>query len=162
MTSKRSGAMKHKLSIAILLVTISVLTTGLSAAAQETIGIVRTSEGKATVTRGGKVIPAEEGTKLLVGDTLGTGSDGSLGVILRDNSTLSLGPESSFVIQKFLFSPAEGKLGLMARLTKGTMAYLSGLIGKLAPESVRFETPTASIGVRGTHFAVKTGEFASQ
>ena len=154
--------MKHKLSITILLVTISVLTTGLSAAAQETIGIVRTSEGKATVTRGGKVIPAEEGTKLQAGDTLGTGFDGSLGVILRDNSTLSLGPESSFVIQKFLFSPAEGKLGLMARLTKGTMAYLSGLIGKLAPESVRFETPTASIGVRGTHFAVKTGEFASQ
>ena len=154
--------MKHTLSVAILLVTLSVLTTGLSAAAQETIGIVRTSEGKATVTRGGKVIQAEEGTKLLVGGTLGTGSDGSLGVILRDNSTLSLGPESSFVIQKFLFSPAEGKLGLMARLTKGTMAYLSGLIGKLAPESVRFETPTASIGVRGTHFAVKTGEFASQ
>src|SRR3990170_2315749 len=125
LTSKRSGAMKHTLSVAILLVTLSVLTTGLSAAAQETIGIVRTSEGKATVTRGGKVIPAEEGTKILV-------------------------------------SPAEGKLGLMARLSKGTMAYLSGLIGKLAPESVRFETPTASIGVRGTHFAVKTGEFASQ
>src|SRR4030067_3614662 len=86
LTSKRSGAMKHKLSIAILLVTISVLTTGLSAAAQETIGIVRTSEGKATVTRGGKVIPAAEGTKRLVGDTLGTGSRGCLGVLLRDRS----------------------------------------------------------------------------
>ena len=158
----RSEAMRRTLLVAVFLVTMPVLFTSLSAAAQETIGIVRTSEGKATVTRGGKVIPAEEGTKLLVGDTLGTGSDGSLGVILRDNSTLSLGPESSFVIQKFLFSPAEGKLGLMARLTKGTMAYLSGLIGKLAPESVRFETPTASIGVRGTHFAVKTGEPASQ
>ena len=124
--------------------------------------MIRSSEGNATVTRGEKVIPAAAGTKLQAGDTLRTGPDGSLGVILRDNSTLSLGPESSFVIQKFLFSPAEGKLGLMARLSKGTMAYLSGLIGKLAPESVRFETPTASIGVRGTHFAVKTGEFASQ
>ena len=154
--------MKNTLSVAIFLVTLSVLTTGLSAAAQETIGIVRTSEGKATITRGGQILPAAAGTKLQSGDTLRTGSDGSLGVILRDNSTLSLGPESSFVIQKFLFSPAEGKLGLMARLTKGTMAYLSGLIGKLAPESVRFETPTASIGVRGTHFAVKTGEPASR
>src|SRR4030067_2832771 len=95
LTSKRSGAMKHKLSIAILLVTISVLTTGLSAAAQETIGIVRTSEGKATVTRGGKVIPAEEGTKLQAGDTLGTGSDGALGVILRENSALSPAPQSN-------------------------------------------------------------------
>ena len=158
----RSEAGRRTLLVAVFLATIPVLITNLSAAAQETIGIVRTSEGKATVTRGGQILPAAAGTKLQAGDTLGTGSDGSLGVILRDNSTLSLGPESSFVIQKFLFSPAEGKLGLMARLTKGTMAYLSGLIGKLAPESVRFETPTASIGVRGTHFAVKTGEFASQ
>ncbi|HJX15414.1 MAG TPA: FecR family protein [Candidatus Deferrimicrobiaceae bacterium] len=154
--------MRRTLLVAVFLVTMPVLFTSLSAAAQETIGIVRSSEGKATVTRGGQILPADEGTKLLVGDALRTGSDGSLGVILRDNSTLSLGPESSFVIQKFLFSPAEGKLGLMDRLTKGTMAYLSGLIGKLAPESVRFETPTASIGVRGTHFAVKTGEPASQ
>jgi hypothetical protein len=42
------------------------------------------------------------------------------------------------------------------------MAYLSGLIGKLSPESVRIETPTASIGVRGTHFAVKAGDQAPQ
>ena len=158
----RCKAIRRTLLVAVFLGTIPFLITNLSAAAQETIGIVRTSEGKATVTRGGQILPAAAGTKLQAGDTLGTGFDGSLGVILRDNSTLSLGPESSFVIQKFLFSPAEGKLGLMARLTKGTMAYLSGLIGKLAPESVRFETPTASIGVRGTHFAVKTGEFASQ
>ena len=154
--------MRRTLLVAVLLVTFPVLTTGLSAAAQETIGVIRNSEGNATVTRGGQILPAAAGTKLQAGDTLRTGSDGSLGVILRDNSTLSLGPESSFIIQKFLFSPAEGKLGLLARLTKGTMAYLSGLIGKLAPESVRFETPTASIGVRGTHFAVKAGEPASQ
>jgi hypothetical protein len=42
------------------------------------------------------------------------------------------------------------------------MAYISGLIGKLAPESVRFETPVASIGIRGTCFAVKAGEPASR
>ncbi|HJX74686.1 MAG TPA: hypothetical protein VJ307_11115, partial [Candidatus Deferrimicrobiaceae bacterium] len=69
---------------------------------------------------------------------------------------------SSFVIQKFLFSPAEEKFGLLVRITQGTMAYLSGLIGKLSPESVRFETPTASIGIRGTHFAVKVLDPAPQ
>src|SRR3989304_1617125 len=54
--------------------------------------------------------------------------------------------------------PADGKLGLLARFSKGTLAYISGLIGKLAPESVRFETPVASIGIRGTYFAVKGEE----
>lgn len=150
--------MKRALLVACLAVALSVLAGGRSASAQEVIGIVRNSAGEATITRGGENLAAAEGTKLFAGDTLSTGPDGSLGIILRDDSTLSLGPGSSFVIQKFLFSPAEKKYGLLARLTRGTMAYLSGLVGKLSPESVRFETPTASIGVRGTYFAVKAGE----
>jgi hypothetical protein len=154
--------MKHTSFVAVLLVALSVLAWGLPASAQEIIGIVRNSAGEAAITHEGHVLPASEGTKLFAGDTLSTGSDGSLGVILRDDSTLSLGPGSSFVIQKFLFSPAEEKFGLLVRITQGTMAYLSGLIGKLSPESVRFETPTASIGIRGTHFAVKVLDPAPQ
>jgi hypothetical protein len=154
--------MRRSPFVAVLLVALSVLAGDLPASAQEIIGIVRNSAGEAAITREGRVLTASEGTKLFTGDTLSTGADGSLGIILRDDSTLSLGPGSSFVIQKFLFSPAEGKLGLLGRLTRGTMAYLSGLIGKLSPESVRFDTPTGSIGVRGTHFAVKAGDLSPQ
>jgi hypothetical protein len=160
--ARRDEVMKRTPFVAALLVALSILAGGLPASAQEIIGIVRNSAGEATITREGRVLPASEGTKLFARDTLSTGSDGSLGVILRDDSTLSMGPESSFVIQKFLFSPAEGKFGLLVRLTRGTMAYLSGLIGKLSPESVRIETPTASIGVRGTYFAVKAGDQTPQ
>jgi hypothetical protein len=153
--------MRHTLFVAILLAIISIPTPG-HADTDGTIGVVRNSAGSATVTRGGNVLPAAPGTRLHVGDTLGTGPNGSLGVILRDDSSLSLGPSSSLVLQEFLFSPYEGKLGLWVRLSKGTMAYLSGLIGKLAPEKARFETPTATIGNRGTHFAVKAEEAVSQ
>jgi hypothetical protein len=153
--------MRHTLFIAILLAAVSVPTWG-QTDADETIGVVRNSAGSATVTRGGNVLPATTGTRLQVGDALGTGPDGSLGVILRDNSSLSLGPSSSLVLRDFLFSPSEGKFSLLVRLSKGTMAYLSGLIGKLAPEKARFETPSATIGIRGTHFAVKAGEPVSQ
>ena len=161
-TVRRMEGMRRTLFVAIFLVTFPTLALGLPAVEQNTIGVVRNSAGKTTVTRGERVLPAAVGTKLLAGDTLSTGDDGSLGIILRDNSILSLGPGSSFVIQSFLFSPSEGKIGLLARLSKGTMAYISGLIGKLAPESVRFETPVASIGIRGTCFAVKAGEPASR
>ncbi|GAB4234442.1 MAG: hypothetical protein OHK0028_10640 [Deltaproteobacteria bacterium] len=123
-----------------------------------TIGVVRNAAGPATVTRSGNVLPAAAGTKLQVGDILATGPGGSVGVLLRDNSSLSLGPSGSLVLREFLFSPSEGKFGLLVRLSRGTMAYLSGLIGKLAPEKARFETPTATIGIRGTRFAVKAGE----
>jgi hypothetical protein len=153
--------MRHALFVAILLVTFFVPTLG-HAAADGTIGVVRTSAGSATVTRGGVVLPATTGTRIHAGDTLSTGSDGSLGVILRDDSSLSLGPESSLVLRDFLFSPSEGKLGLLVRLSRGTMAYLSGLIGKLAPEKARFETPVATIGIRGTCFAVMAGEAPSR
>ena len=132
-----------------------------SSAGPETVGVVRSAAGPATVTREGKAVPATAGLKLHAGDVLATGPGGSLGVILRDNSTLSLGPESTLVIRKFLFAPAEGKLGLLVRLSRGTMACISGLIGKLAPESVRFETPSATIGIRGTRFAVKAGAAGS-
>lgn len=147
--------MKRTISSAVLLATIVVLAPALGAAAQDTIGIVRNLSGDATVTRNGEVLPAAVGTRLQLGDTLMTGSNGSMGVILRDNSTLSLGPGSSLVVRDFRFSPNEGKLGLLVRLSRGSMAYLSGLIGKLAPESARFETPVATIGIRGTRFAVK-------
>jgi len=128
------------------------------AAPDTTIGVVRNAAGPATVTRAGNVLPATAGTKLQVGDILATGPGGSIGVLLRDDSSLSLGPSGTLVLREFLFSPSQGKFGLLVRLTRGTMAYLSGLIGKLAPEKARFETPSATIGIRGTHFAVKAGE----
>jgi hypothetical protein len=156
----RGKTMRHILFVAILLAAVLVPTWG-HADADGTIGVVRNSAGSTTVTRGGNILPATTGTRLHVGDTLGTGPDGSLGVILRDNSSLSIGPSSSLILRDFLFSPSEGKFSLLVRLSRGTMAYLSGLIGKLAPEKARFETPTATIGIRGTHFAVKAGETVS-
>jgi hypothetical protein len=150
--------MRRTMLVAILLAALPAAAWSLPAAEDATIGVIRNSAGTASVLRGDQVIPASVGLKLHTGDTLSTGQDGSLGLILRDNSSLSIGPESTIVIQDFLFSPADGRLGLIARLARGTMAYFSGLIGKLAPETVRFETPVASIGIRGTCFAVKAGE----
>jgi hypothetical protein len=154
--------MKNHVTVALLLGALCLLAVGGTAVAGETIGVVRNVSGDATITRGERTLPAVPGLTLLVGDTLGTGRDGSLGVILRDDSSLSIGPSSRLVLRSFLFSPSEGQFDLVARITQGTMAYLSGLIGKLAPEKARFETPTATIGIRGTRFAVKVGEPSSR
>ncbi|MGE5247772.1 MAG: FecR domain-containing protein, partial [Verrucomicrobiota bacterium] len=154
--------MRRILLVAILWTALPALAWCLPAPEDGTIGVIRNCAGSANIVRGNEVIPAAEGLKLRTGDTLTTGADGSVGLILRDDSCLSIGPDSRMVLEKFLFSPAHGKLGLFARLVKGTMAYLSGMIGKLAPETVRIETPVASIGIRGTCFAVKAGEVATQ
>ncbi len=142
----------------ILLAWASFLSPGTSGAAEETIGFVKNLSGTATIGRGSGTIPAADGMKLHVGDVLSTGPGSSLGAIFRDDSSVSIGPDSSFVVRIFEFAPEKGKTGLLIRITRGTLAYLSGLIGKLSPESARFETPTATIGIRGTHFAIKVGE----
>lgn len=127
-------------------------------AAEEIVGSVKTLAGRASIARDGVPTPARLGFRLRPGDVLETGPDGRLGVILRDDSLISLGPSTTVSIERFLFAPAEGKIGLTARILRGTMAYLSGLIGRLAPESATFVTPVATIGVRGTHFAVQVLE----
>jgi len=123
-----------------------------------TVGSVKTATGTASVRRGGVELPAKPGLKLEAGDTLSTAPGASLGVILRDDSLLSLGPSTTVAIEKFLFAPAAGKLGITARILRGTMAYVTGIIGRLAPESAAFVTPVATIGIRGTHFAVRVAE----
>jgi len=122
------------------------------------VGSVNRLKGTASIVRKNQVTPARIGEKIYMMDALKTGRDGSLGVIFKDDTLLSIGPQSEIIISEFLFSPAEGKLSIVTRLLRGSAIYLTGIIGKLSLESVRFETPVANIGVRGTKFAVKIGE----
>ncbi|HOP40020.1 MAG TPA: FecR domain-containing protein [Geobacteraceae bacterium] len=124
-------------------------------AADAPVGSIKAAHGTATIMRNTATIEAKNGARVFQNDLLKTGSDGTLAVVFRDDTLLSLGPDSTVAINEFLFSPAEGKLSIVTRLLRGTAAYMSGIIAKLAPDSVRFETPVASIGIRGTVFAAK-------
>jgi len=125
-------------------------------------GSIKNVKGTAAIVRDSKPIAVTLGTRVYRNDTLKTGADGSLAMVFRDDTLLSIGPDSELVVNEFLYSPAEGKLSLVARMLKGTAAFVSGIIGKLAPESVRFETPVATIGLRGTRFAVRIEEQAAE
>ncbi len=127
----------------------------LSFASDATVGSIKTAKGTAYIIRNGNQIAAETGTMVLRNDSLKTGSNGAISMIFRDDTLLSIGPNSELSIKEFLFSPGEGKLSFVARLLRGTAACISGMIGKLSPDSFRFETPVANIGIRGTKFAVK-------
>lgn len=119
------------------------------------IATVQKVSGMATVVRQGQPLSAKIGLEIYQNDTLRTGRDGSIGVVFNDETLLSLGPESMLVIDEFVFAPTEGKFSIAIRMVKGTVAYLSGLITKLAPESTHFKTPTSSIGIRGTKFVAR-------
>jgi hypothetical protein len=127
-------------------------------AADEIIGSIKNAAGEAAVVRAGQTIPARAGLRLLAADALETGRDGSLGVVLRDDAVLSLGPSTRVALERFTYAPAEQRLGFVARTARGTLAYLSGIIGRLAPETVRFETPVGTLGIRGTQVAIRIVE----
>lgn len=143
--------------IGIGLILLGLFVVGNALAAVESVGMIKTLEGNAYLLRAGESIPLQVGTQLLVGDVLKTNQGGALGFILKDNTVFTLGSDSELTIDAFLFSPEKQDLGLVVSLMQGTATYLSGLIGKLAPKTVRVETPDATIGIRGTHFAVKVG-----
>ena len=126
-------------------------------AAQE-IGTVKTLEGSAHVLRAAAQIPAVPGLALFMADTLVTEKGSALGVIFRDNSILSLGPDSRLSLTAYAYDPAMSRLGFAADMMRGTMTYLTGIIGRLNPASVKFQTPSALIGIRGTHLAIKVEE----
>jgi hypothetical protein len=137
---------------------LSLIEGGAPLFASPKIATVQKVSGTATVVRQGQTISATVGLEIWESDTLRTGPNGSMGVVFNDDTLLSLGPGSVLVVDKFLFAPRQRKFSIVLRMIKGTAVYLSGLISRLAPESAYFETPTASIGIRGTKFVVKVEE----
>jgi hypothetical protein len=146
--------MKALRVFAVAMVLLPIL-PGAIASAASPIGLVKVAEGVATVQRGDATLQAQLGLALQEGDVLRTGADGRLGVVLRDDTRLSLGPESEIQISHFVFAPAQGRLALVAKMVRGVMAFVSGNIAKLSPDAVRIETPVAILGVRGTQFLAK-------
>jgi hypothetical protein len=126
------------------------------APAQEAvIGHVRSVDGVATVTHGPVTWEAAPGAAVYEGDVLQTYLNGTMGVTFKDNTRISLGPSTRVTIPKFVFSPSEQHYGFVLRLIAGSLQYLSGLTAKLSPDSMKIETPTATVGVRGTRLLAR-------
>src|SRR5262245_8873838 len=118
-------------------------------------GRVKIATGAVSIVRQGSPIAARVGDLVWEGDTLRTGADGQLGVTLKDDSRISLGPNSEARLDRFLFAPATQGVGFGLTVLRGLLAYISGRIAKLSPNSVRLETPSAILGVRGTEMVIR-------
>lgn len=133
---------------------VCTVATPLIAQERPVAGRIKVSTGSAFVVRDGGQIPAQVGQIVFESDGLRTGGDGKVGVTLNDDTRLSLGPNSELKLERFNYAPAESGFGLVLRFVRGVSTYVSGRIAKLAPDSVRLETPAAIIGVRGTTLAI--------
>lgn len=129
------------------------------AAEPEQIGRIRTLEGIASIQRGGHWVRAEAvGEAIRRGDVIRTGAPGAVGIVLNDETTISLGPGSELAMVDFAFSPREGRFALVMKMARGTFSYLAGLIAKLAPGTIQLQLPDATIAVRGTKLLIQIEE----
>jgi hypothetical protein len=142
--------------LAALAMAVAAVTPA-SAAEPVPAGHVKTVSGGATIIRGAVTLAAAPGAAVYATDTLRTGADGAVGITMRDDTRLSLGPNSEVRIDRYVYAPGEGGLGMVLQFMRGVALYVSGRISKLAPDSIRLETPSAIVGVRGTTVAIKVG-----
>jgi hypothetical protein len=136
-----------------------VLASVTPVAAQQPVaaGHIKTVSGAAFVLRQNATLAAKAGDAVFASDTLRTDASGAIGVTLKDDTRISLGPDSEVRIDRYVYAPGEGGLGMVLKFVRGAAVYVSGRIAKLAPDSIRLETPAAIVGVRGTTLAIRVG-----
>ncbi len=82
-------------------------------------------------------------------DDILTAADSRLLVRLKDQSGLTVGPNARISIDRFVIDTDAGVPGAAVSVAKGAFRFASSGKGS-RPDGVRFNTPLAAIGIRGT------------
>jgi hypothetical protein len=150
---QRIQAMVGKLMSTALAVSC-LLVVG-SVQADTTAGVIKKKVGSVEIVRGGARLPVEVGTRLQAGDVIKTSQNSGVGVMLKDETRMSLGANGQLALEKFSFDANTYAGSLLVNVNKGKFAMISGLISKNNPTAAQVTTPTSTATLRGSSFAVE-------
>ena len=134
-------------NLAIVLLSFLMFQT---VSATELFGTVDAVSGEATVTdTTGTNQRITSGLKIFTGQSIQTAADGEVQIVTEDSGLLALRPNSSFRIDRY---QAKGETSdeIVFSLFKGALRSITGWIAKRNTSAYQLNTPTATIGVRGT------------
>jgi hypothetical protein len=133
----------------LALVTLLLLSPTITNAS---VGQVTEQTGPTEIKRSNSVVPSSVKSEIEMNDTITT-ANGKTGITFKDDTKVQITEHSKLVIDNFVYDGEKktGKLGI--KMALGTIKYASGQIAKNDPQQVAIETPTATIGVRGTDFS---------
>ena len=103
-------------------------------------------------------LTGSKGTAMESMDTVNT-TKGKVSITFVDDTKVDVNENSRLLIDDFVYDPnakTGNKLGVKVAL--GTVRYASGQIAHNDPRSVAVNTPSATIGVRGTDFTMTVDE----
>lgn len=130
-----------------------------SLSAQASIGGVILHEGTGQVERSedGSEVVTEKELDIFSDDIVKTGK-GKTAIQFVDDTRVDITEHSKLIIDAFVYDPETSTGSLSIKASLGTIRYASGLIAKNSKQNVKIQTPTATIGVRGTDFSMTVDE----
>jgi hypothetical protein len=84
-----------------------------------------------------------------------TDDESAVVVHFADGSKLTIGENAKVVVDRYVYDPAGSGSEQVVTLSKGAFRFLSGSIPK---EKVKLQTPTVTIGIRGTELIFDVAE----
>ena len=121
------------------------------------IGKVTVVKGDASVQRDLKIIKAHNNMGLLTQDTVET-EMGRLQMYFNDNTVISLGRNSRFVIKEYLYVENSQEVAATFTIEKGFIKTITGVIGKVMPDLFVLETSVTKITPHGTIWSVDVND----
>ena len=96
---------------------------------------------------GTEIVRVNVGDDVMQNEVLQTKADSDAKIILLDSTNLTLGPQSTLKIDNAVYATDASFSNVSIKLTQGAFRFITGNSDK---KSYRIETPTATIGIRGT------------
>ena len=122
------------------------------------IGSVDDIKGKGSIKRtDGAKVEIIQSLDVFSYDEVTTGQ-GRTAINFVDDTRVEITEHSKLIIDEFVYDPANNEGGFTLTAALGTVRYASGQIAKDNRENIKIQTPTATIGVRGTDFAMIVDE----
>ena len=140
--------------LAIGLLTVSSSSYAVQAGQQ--VGSITFVKGDALAERvGGMRTSLNKGYPVNNGDSIETKANGMLQLRMVDGTQISLQPNTIFRVDDYAYNGSEdGSEKSFTSLLKGALRTISGAIGHKNKRNYAMNTPTATIGIRGTEFAL--------
>ena len=154
----RSMAMYSALSTcATALAALSLVLSSLSA--QAAVGVVTDVEGETSLVRDIEVFALEPGVDVDEGDLVQTGADARVQIEMDDGSLLEVGESSELYLTDYQLRDDNSVENATLSVVKGWLRFVAATLKPLS--RYEFNTPTASIGIRGTEGVIESGEASS-
>lgn len=89
-------------------------------------------------------------------ERIATSESGITQLLFADESTLTLGPNSTLVLDSFVYDPEAAGNSMVVTLSKGLTRLIGGRISK--GQTMELRTPHAAVGIRGGMTLVAVGD----